>query len=620
MCGIVGVAGLEHPRLIRRMADAVAHRGPDGEGYFVGDGISLGMRRLSIIDLAGSHQPIWSEDRRVLTVFNGEIYNYRTLRPFLEKHGHSFRTAGDTETVVHLYEEYGDAGVHLLRGMFAYALWDSSRRRLVLARDRLGIKPLYYAQCGPRLVFASEIRALLAVPEVSREIDPHALQLFLTLSYVPGPATMLRGVRKLPPGHLLVWQDGQVSVRRYWDVVLEDGERRMSEDSAAEEFRALFEESIALHRISDVPLGVLLSGGVDSAAVTGMLARVSGRVKTFTVGFDTGVMEGELNEARAVARHFGTDHHEIVMEPSLADALPGIVAMQDEPLADPAAIPTFFICRLAARFVKVVLTGEGGDELLGGYPRYGWLRLGERLRRWPGGTAVAAALLRALPRDVRTRRIARRLSALVGEASLLQRHLDWVAVMSDDVQQALAGPTGWSAADDVLGGLLHSGRGNPVHALMYVDFKTWLPDDVLTKTDRMSMAVSVEARVPYLDHRLVEFAAGLPSNVKVTSFGTKALLRRALRQDLPAETLRRRKRAFLVPLRRWLDTDLAEMLTDTLTAPTARSRDLISPAATDRLLRAHRQGRDDHARALWTLLTLELWLRNVLDAPAAAHD
>src|SRR4029450_2423965 len=243
------------------------------------------------------------------------IYNYRTLRPFLEKHGHNFRTAGDTETVVHLYEEYGDAGVHLLRGMFAYALWDSTRRRLVLARDRLGIKPLYYAQCGPRLVFASEIKALLAVPEVSRELDLDALQLYLTLSYVPGPATILKAVRKLPPGHLLTWQDGQVTLQRYWDVVLDEGARRANVDTAAEEFRALFEESIALHRISDVPLGVLLSGGIDSAAVTGMLARVSGRVKTFTVGFGTGVPEGELAEARAVARHFGTDHTEIVMGP-----------------------------------------------------------------------------------------------------------------------------------------------------------------------------------------------------------------------------------------------------------------------------------------------------------------
>jgi asparagine synthase (glutamine-hydrolysing) len=481
MCGIVGIAGLEHPTLIRRMADAVAHRGPDGDGYFVGDGISLGMRRLSIIDLAGSNQPIWSEDRRVLTVFNGEIYNYRTLRPFLEKHGHSFRTAGDAETVVHLYEEYGDAGVHLLRGMFAYALWDSTRRRLLLARDRLGIKPLYYAQCGPRLVFASEIKALLAVPEVSRELDVEALHCYLTLQYVPGPATILKAVRKLPPGHLLVWQDGGVTVRPYWDVVLEAGERRVNADTAAEEFRALFEESVALHRISDVPLGVLLSGGIDSASVTGMLARLSGRVKTFTVGFDAGATEGELTEARAVARHFGTDHHEIIMGPALADALPGIVRMQDEPLADPAAIATFFICQFAARFVKVVLTGEGADEVLGGYPRYGWLRVGERLRRWPGATSAAATLLRGLPHGVRDARIARRMSTLLGSASLVRRHLDWVAVMSDDTQHAQAGPPGWGAADAALVERLHHGGGNPVHELMYLDFKTWLPDDVLSR-------------------------------------------------------------------------------------------------------------------------------------------
>jgi asparagine synthase (glutamine-hydrolysing) len=289
-------------------------------------------------------------------------------------------------------------------------------------------------------------------------------------------------------------------------------------------------------------------------------------------------------------------------------------------VADPAAIATFFICQFAARFVKVVLTGEGSDELLGGYPRYGWLRLGEQLRRWPGATSAAAALLRALPGDVRNGRLPRRMGTLVGSTSLLRRHLDWVAVMSDDTQQALAGAPGWAAADQRLGERLHHVSGDPVHELMYLDFHTWLPDDVLAKTDRMSMAVSVEARVPFLDHRLVEFAASLPAAAKVSSVGTKALLRRALRHDLPARTLGRRKRAFLVPLRRWLDGELRDVVADTLTASAARSRGLFSPTAMARLLEAQRHGRQDHSRALWTLLTLELWLRHVLDAPAAAHD
>ncbi len=617
MCGIVGLAGLEDAPLVRRMAQAVAHRGPDGEGFHVGEGVSLGMRRLGIIDPAGSDQPIWNEDRSVLTIFNGEVYNYRQLRPFLEKHGHSFRTAGDTETVVHLYEEYGDAGVHLLRGMFAYAVWDRRRRRLLLARDRLGIKPLYYAQAGRTLAFASEIKALLAVPDVARALDPDALAQYLTLQYVPGPATIVRAIRKLPPGHSLTWQDGRVQVRQYWGLVLDESERRLDEAAAAEEFRGLLEESIAHHQISDVPLGVLLSGGVDSAAVTALLARVSRRVKTFTVGFEGGGPEGELGEARRVAQHFGTDHHEIVIGSTLADALPEIVRMQDEPLGDPAAIPTFFVCRLAARSVKVVLTGEGGDELLGGYPRYGWLRLGERLRGWPGPTAVAARLLRAAPGG----RVGRRARALAGTAPLEDRHLTWVATMSDDVQQALTGEAGWAPTSQLLRRLLHrAGGGDPVHALMSLDFSTWLPDDVLVKTDRMSMAASIEARVPFLDHRVVEFAASLPASVKVRSVGTKALLRRALRRDLPAATLRRRKRAFLVPLRHWLGGDLREVVNDTLTSAAARARGLFRPPAVARLLAEQGTGRHDHGRALWTLLCLELWFRNVLDAPAAAHD
>jgi len=620
MCGIAGLAGIEDGPLIRRMAQAVAHRGPDGEGFFVGEGVSLGMRRLGIIDPAGSHQPIWNEDRSVLAIFNGEVYNYRQLRPFLEKHGHGFGTAGDAETVVHLYEEYGDAGVHLLRGMFAYAIWDGRRRRLLLTRDRLGIKPLFYAQSGRTLAFASELKALLTVPGVARTLDADAVAQYLTLQYVPGPATILGGVRKLPPGHCLSWQDGRVEVRPYWDLVLDGGERRLDERAAADELRGLLEESIAHHQISDVPLGVLLSGGIDSAAVTALLSRVSSRVKTFTVGFDVGGPVGELAEARALARHLGTDHHEIVMEPTLADTLPHIVRMQDEPLGDPAAIPTFFVCRLAARTVKVVLTGEGGDEVLGGYPRYGWLRLGERLRGWPGVTK-ASGMIQGLPPAVRNGRALRRVSALVGTAPLEDRHLSWVATMSDDVQRQLTGEAGWAAASGVMRRLLHrSGAGDPVHELMYLDFKTWLADDVLVKTDRMSMAASIEARVPFLDHRLVEFAANLPTSVKVKNLGTKALLRRALRRDLPAATLRRRKRAFLVPLGHWLGGELRDLLNDTLTSSTVRGRGLFRAEAVARLLHEQRAGRHDHSRALWTLLCLELWLQHVLDARAPAHD
>ena len=350
------------------MNAAVRHRGPDGEGYFDGESISMGMRRLSIIDILGSDQPICNEDGSVVTIFNGEIFNFRELRTLLEKKGHTLRTAGDTEVLVHLYEEYGHASVAALRGMYAYAIWDLARRQLVLFRDRLGIKPLYYAEVGGVLAFASELKALLRVPAVKRDLDMDAVALYLSLQYVPGPRTILGAIKKVEPGHFLVWRDGHVTIRRYWDVVLDEGERRLDEETAAAEFRALLEETMALHAVSDVPLGVLLSGGIDSAAVTGLLARSLPRVKTFTVGFDAGRETGELEQARIVARHFGTEHHEVVVGHEIADALPKIVGFQDEPIADPAAIPTYFVCQFAARSVKVVLTGEGGDELLGGYP------------------------------------------------------------------------------------------------------------------------------------------------------------------------------------------------------------------------------------------------------------
>ncbi|HEX2439438.1 MAG TPA: asparagine synthase (glutamine-hydrolyzing) [Methylomirabilota bacterium] len=622
MCGIVGLAGVEDAALVERMARTLAHRGPDGEGFFVGDGVALGMRRLRIIDPAGSDQPIWNEDRQLLTVCNGEIYNYRHLRAQLEKRGHTFRTLGDVETIVHAHEEHGDAAMHLLRGMFAYALWDRRRRRLLLVRDRLGIKPLYYAQLGSTLAFASELRALLVVPGVSREIDAGALSSYLTLQYVPGPTTMLEGIRKLPPGHWLAWQDGGVEVRRYWDLVLDDRRRSLDAGAAAEAFRGELQDAVAHHQISDVPVGVLLSGGIDSSAVTALMAAGGGRVRTFSVGFETdGREEGELDAARAVARHCGTEHEELRIGRGLAGALGDVVRMQDEPIADPAAVPMYFVCRLAARSVKVVLTGEGGDELLGGYPRYGWLRAAERFRRHRLLATAGRTLLGVTPSRVLRRRLGHRASLLLGAASLEERHLDWIAVMSADVQRVLTGAGDRAATLALLRELgRSSGTGDAVHDAMYVDTKTWLPDDVLMKTDRMSMAASIEARVPLLDHRLVEFTAALPSSLKGGTLTTKGLLRRAVGRDLPASARRRRKRAFLVPLRRWLDGELRELLYDTVTGTTARARGLLSMDGVTRVLNEHRTGRADHGRALWTLLCLELWLASVRDAPVAAHD
>jgi asparagine synthase (glutamine-hydrolysing) len=624
VCGIVGIAGIADEALVRRMAATIVHRGPDGDGYFANDGVALGARRLSIIDLPGSNQPIFNEDGSVVTVFNGEIYNYQELRSILEAKGHALRTAGDTEVLVHLYEEYGEAGVHLLRGMFAYAIWDRRRRRLLLARDRLGIKPLYYAEVGGRLVFASEIKALMAVPGASRDIDAQALDLYLTLQYVPGPRTMLSAVRKIPPGHLLIWEDGRTTIRRYWDIVLAEGDRRVTEESAAEEFADLLDETIRLHRISDVPVGVLLSGGLDSSSVTAMLARTGGVPRTFTVGFDVGGGINELAEAAVVAQHLGTDHHEIVMGSSVADLLQKLVWMQDEPVADAAAIPTYFVCRFAAESVKVVLTGEGGDELLGGYPRYWWLDMSERLRRSAAGRSVASVIRDSVAALLPHSRAGRRLRTLTAAEPLGDRHLEWIANMDEALKSALRGESenggAVSGPSALVSHLLQEiGLDEPIAGLMYVDFKTWLPDNILAKIDRMSMAVSVEARVPLLDHRLVEFVAALPHQVKIKNFGSKRLLRRIMKPMLPARTLQRRKQAFLVPLAAWLRDGLREILVDTLQGSTARQRGLLRPRVVAGLIDDHLTGRYDHGQLLWNLLTLELWCKAFVDADPAAH-
>ena len=625
MCGIVGYAGVpgdEH--LVRQMADRIVHRGPDGHGYFVDGSVALGARRLSIIDLPGSNQPIFNEDRTVVTVFNGEIYNYRDLRAHLEQKGHRLRTAGDTETLVHLYEEYGEAGVHLLRGMFGYATWDAPRRKLVLARDRVGIKPLYYTEQGGRLVFGSEIKSILAVPGIPREIDPDAFNAYLTLQYVPSPQTMLKGIKKLPPGHLLVWEDGRVRVEQYWDVVYDDNPPPLPEPAAVEQLRGLLEESVALHRISDVEVGVLLSGGIDSTAVTALMNRGGQRTKSFTVGFAGASAIGETAQARRVADGVGTDHHELFIGPEIAEMLPRLAWYQDEPVADPAAVPTYFICKLASEYVKVVLTGEGGDELLGGYPRYRWLHWSEQVLAQPAAAALAASVGGSLAGRL-PGAAGDRVRAIVGGRSLADRHVRWIANMDDPFKRALVHPDlaatlqRESPVREMAAWMARAGSAQPVSELMYADFKTWLPDNILTKMDRMSMAASVEGRVPLLDHKIVEFAATLPYRLKLTGVQTKRLLRAAVKGLLDPALLERPKTAFRVPMNDWLRGPLQPLVQDTLRSAAMRGRGLFDAAALDALAApAGAAGPPVPARATWNVLWLELWCRQYLDANPAA--
>jgi asparagine synthase (glutamine-hydrolysing) len=562
-----------------------------------------------------------NEDGNVHVVFNGEIYNHRPLRERLVSQGHSFKTHADTEVLVHLYEEYGDDGVHLLRGMFAYALWDARRRRLLVVRDRLGIKPLYYTQAGPDVVFASEVKALLRHPGVVAEPDFEALDLYLTFQYVPGERTLFRGIRKLPPGHLMVVEDGRLTTRRYWDIVFGEGRRGIELDEVAEEFSQLFADTVNLHMISDVPVGALLSGGIDSSAVVAMMARGSGRsVETFTVGFDMPGMRNELDDARMVAREFGTKHHEIVVRPDAAEILPKLVWHMDEPVADPAALPTFLLCQFARQTVPVVLTGEGGDELLAGYPRYAWFMMAKRLQRSLSPALrerVLLPLTRSLPFG---RRYHKAFEDVLAERDDVERHLRWIANLTPELKARLvaarARPATRGGPEAAVRAYL-SGNGSAadelVHGLISVDIHTWLVDDILTKMDKMSMATSVEARVPFLDHRLVEFLAALPVSVKTRTLGTKRLLRESMRGVLPQHTLGRRKYPFSVPVNSWLRGPLRGLLGDVLLTSRARERGWLEHAELERMVTAQASGDDGYGQPLWNLLCLELWARAFLD-------
>lgn len=623
MCGICGVHGRPDEQLIRAMTALMVHRGPDDEGYHLGDEIALGIRRLSIIDVVGGRQPIANEDGSVIVVLNGEIYNYRQLRPQLERRGHRFSTRSDTEVILHAYEEYGDAGVQLLRGMFAYALWDARRRRLVLARDRLGIKPLFYAEAGSDFLFASEAKALFCHPALRPDLDVESLDLYLTFQYVPGPQTLFRGVSKLKPGHLLIRENGCTTIQKYWSVVFEDGHRSVEIDEAVEEFQERLTEAVKLHLVSDVPVGALLSGGIDSSSVVATMAEVGQtRIRTFTVGFDSPGMLDEREDAGLVARHFGTDHAEIVTRPEAAELLPRLVWHLDEPIADPAALPTYLVCRYARQSVPVVLTGEGGDELLCGYPRYAWFLVARRLQRWlsPGiREGLLLPLSSVVPIGPRYRKALRN---LLSERDDAERHLCWVANFDPALKRValtnalFARLPADAARARVLPYLNGRGLGSDaelLHSLLALDLHTWLVDDVLAKVDRMSMAASVEARVPFLDHELLEFVATLPAGLKLAGMKGKLLLRRAMQGRLPRRTIIRRKGAFMPPVGEWLRGPLRECVHDVLLSDRVRQRGWFDRTRVESMISAHARGEREFGQPLWNLLCLELWANAFLD-------
>jgi asparagine synthase (glutamine-hydrolysing) len=622
MCGIAGIVRSDGRPIdtgeLTDMCHVMVHRGPDDEGVHVGDGIGLAMRRLSIIDLHNGHQPVANEDQSIWVVFNGEIYNYRQLRKELEGRGHRFRTSSDTETIVHLYEEFGTRAVERLRGMFAFAVWDGRLRQLLLARDRLGIKPLYYAERDGEFIFASELKSILQLPHVERTLNWEAVRHLFTFLATPGTDSIVDGVKKLEPGHVAILREGhRLQTERYWDVTFTP-DTTATEQDLIRRLRHLLADTVAAHQISDVPVGAFLSGGIDSSAVVALMAQQSStRIKTFSVGFHEGGFD-EHEYARKVAARFGTEHHEIVLEPSVIPNVQDLVWYLDEPFGDTSAIATYVVSKLAATQVKVVLTGDGGDELFAGYDKYVVEGRERRYDRMPHGIRrLTSAVSAALPEGVRGRRFLRHLG-LNGS----RRYLDASTLVSADELPNLFRDAAFAEMkpyDPWAASLTYLERGNDwVSTLQYRDLHTYLPLDILTKVDRMTMAHSIEARPPLLDHHLVEFAATVPSHLRLHDGTTKYLFKRAMRGLLPADIIDRPKRGFAVPLARWFRGQLAGFARDILLSDTTRQRQYFNTDYLERLIDRHGQGRDLDLQ-LWTTMSFELWCRQFLDSPARRH-
>lgn len=627
MCGIAGIFAYEGRERIEQhvlfdMLAAIEHRGPDDRGVLFAGNLAMGMQRLSIIDLAGGKQPISNEDGTITIVCNGEIYNYRELQEKLRARGHHLRTASDTEVIVHLYEELGEDCVKELRGMLGFAIWDSKRQRLFIARDRLGIKPLYYANQNGALIFASEIKSILMHPEVQATLDLQSLGHYLSLKYVPAPETMFEGIRALPPAHTLVCDRNGVRIQSYWSLSFAANEENHgSEQACAEQLDVLLRESVRLHLVSDVPFGAFLSGGVDSSLIVALMHQVMDvPVKTFSVGFQGGGAEAfsELPYARLVAKRFETDHHEIYVTPDdLMDLAQKVVWHLDQPIADNACVANYMVSALASQHVKMVLTGEGGDELFGGYARYAGEQLSSLFRFVPQpARSLALSMLQRLP-GLRAPKIA--LMAFC-QSDELTRLANWSplfnrtrksSLLNDDLFHQLTDPYAEEVFQSQLDGM---DIKDWLSRMLYVDTKVWLPDDLLARGDKTSMGSSLESRVPLLDHELVEFAATLPSNMKVKRLTRKYLLKKVARKWLPSEVIDRKKKGFPMPFSLWFRKECRPFVRDLLSPATVKRRGLFQSDYVQTLLKEHEAGTADHGNLIWGLMSFELWHRAFLDS------
>ncbi len=627
MCGICGKIVFDHsatvsPALVNAMADTIRHRGPDDDGYYVSGQIGFGFRRLSIIDLQSGHQPLSNEDDSIWIVFNGEIYNYQELRAFLLDKGHVFKTQTDTEVIVHLYEELGPQCLQMLRGMFAFAIWDANAKSLFLARDRVGIKPLYYCLTDKFLTFASEIKAILADPAVNREIAPDVIDRFLTFLYLPGQETLLKGIRKLEPGHYLLLQNGKPVIEQYWDLRFTPPAQPRSIADAENELLDLLAETVKLHMIADVPVGVLLSGGVDSTGVLSFAVDGTDKVvSTFTVGFSGGQVADERPFARLAAERFGTKHHEMTISAKdFAEFMPQYVWHMEEPVCEPPAIALYYVSKLAKNYVTVLLSGEGGDEAFAGYSNYRNLVWLERIKN--GLSPLNGTVARGL--------------SMADSLLNMPRVAKYIPLMNDTFPDYYYSRTSnphrytgnhlgklysadFAEATDREHSLeplrrlqAHMRGQNTLDAMLYIDTKTWLPDDLLVKADKMTMANSIELRVPLLDHRILEFAASLPPSYKLNGFATKFILKKALSQRIPKEIRDRKKTGFPVPYESWLRNDLKDLIWAVLTDRKTVERGYFRKEAVEALLQANSNGAN-YSKEIFSLLTLELWQRTFLE-------
>ena len=620
MCAICGIINFHEGDLVSRadieaMTESLVHRGPDDDGYFVEGRAGLGFRRLSIIDIAGGKQPIFNEDESAAIVFNGEIYNYRDLASELTAAGHVFKTRSDTETILHAWEEYGKDCVQRLRGMFAFAIWDRAKRRLFVARDRMGIKPLYYYRNERCFAFASEIKALLEIPGVPTEVDPEAFDEYLSLRYVPGPRTMFRNIFRLQPGHTLTLDSSGIHTRQYWDVAFSEPEGRLQEDQV-ERFRQLLDESVRLRMIAEVPIGVLLSGGLDSSAILATMSKVTepGGLKTFSVGYESpgagGEDANEFEYARLAAGAFGAEHREYRLTASeFQDFLPDMIWHLDEPMADPSCIPLYFISRLAREHVTVALSGEGADEILAGYGIYPRMLALDRINRsLPGLDQMAPWLARVTPS-----RALRNYVRMSGQP-LESRYRGVCRGLNSESKNQLIGRERIRESEKQLHAVFGqhfsaAGDASVLNKMLYVDAKVWLPDDLLNKADKMTMATGLELRVPFLDHKLVEFAATLPHSAKLGGKGGKTILRKAMRGLLPDTIIDRPKKGFPVPISQWLRGPLRSFVQEHLLAQDAACNLFADRGAIKQIVDEHIQGRSDRSQDIWTLLVFEFWHR-----------